>query len=470
MTVGPAPRTSSDDRASTWSARPPTSWAIEAARWWNGRTRTVLFVFSGLIVLQSSDALDLAKLVYLVLAGAVVVSAAVVAVHRPDRYGLFGVRPWLAISVAIAIMIAISLAVAMGHGIGFTPWLRGVAPYALFAVAPLVALDARRVMSAHEAVVWTMLAGVLAAVSFSIYWLERRQIVDLGIDRLVLPSAQLAYAGFAVATAFALRSGRPVRWGVAAGLILGLLLITGSRTTLLLVVVAAILAIAVGHSEWRRTTRALVSGAATAGIVVAVTVAILSSQTLTLASPRPGPAVSSTPGTSNQSPASTKPDEAPRPDLIGERLGSVGQMVTDPASGQSLKERIAQTQAAFVAFAADPWLGSGPGRLYTWTNSSGVRIESYDLDTPLMVPAKFGLLGILVSIALIGAFAWFIRLTRRTIGRGPEHLSVVGLAVVFGLTSFLGPPMDDKGAAYALTLVMAIALPAVAAASQDARG
>jgi len=430
----------------TFESSPGTG-VLQVRRWWNGRTRMVAFVFGGLLVLQSSDTLDLAKLSYLVLVGATIVSAIAATWRQRDSRDFSGIGPWLAISVAFAGVVAVSLPVALAHGTGLVPWLRGAAPYGLFAAAPLIALDARRVVSAREAVGWMMTAAGLAAISFSVYWLERRQIVDLAIDRMVLPSAQLAFAGFAVACAFAFRSRWVVPWAVAAGSILGLLLITGTRTTLLIIAIPAILAV-VGRPGWRQAVTAVTVGAATAVIVVVLTVGALSSQIQAI-----GPTPSS-------SPAANEAHEAPRPGLIGERLGSVGTLVGESGSGQSLTERIAQTQAALSVFVANPLLGIGPGALYTWTNSSGLTVESSTLDTPLMVAAEFGMLGILACLAFIAVFIWFIGFNGRRIGRSAEQLSVVGLAATFGLTGILGPPMDDKGAAYALALVLVIALSA----------
>ena len=451
MTAEPTPLESTG-HARRADATLPTKAVSAVRRWWNGRTRMVVFVFGGLLVLQRSDTLDAPKLVYFAAAAAVVLSALIVMWRSRETQDFARFRPWIAISVAFGIMIVVSLPVAAAHGVGFTPWLRGVAAYGLFAVAPLVAFDARRVMSTREAVGWMTVAGALAAISFSIYWLQYRKIADLGIGPLVLPSAQLAFAGFAVTVAFSFRSRRPVPWAVAGGLILGALLVTGTRTTLLACAVPAVLAIVAGRSQWKQTGLALIVGAATASLMVALTIVALSN-------PMAPPGSTVPPGLS----------ATPRPELIGERLGSIGTLLTDPASGQSLTERIAQSQAAFDAFAADPLLGSGPGRMYVWTDSSGRRVESYSLDTPISIAAAFGLLGILVCLALVGVFGWFIRFYDRTIRRGAEYLCVVGLAVSFGLTSLLGPPMDDKGAAYALALVLTIALPAAVALTAHAQ-
>jgi O-antigen ligase/polysaccharide polymerase Wzy-like membrane protein len=437
----------------------PIAGTKEASWWWNGRTRMIVFVFGGLLVLGRSATLDLPKVAYLVAAAAVVMSAAIAIWRERDRRDLFMIRPWIAMSIAMAAMIVLSLPVALAHGVGLAAWLRAASPYGVFAAAPIIAFDARTVISPREAVGWMAAAGALAAISFSIFWLEHRGIVDLGIEPLVLPSAQLAYAGFAVAVAFAFRTRNSAAWATAGGLILGVLLVTGTRTTFLLLGVVAILAIVAGRSQWRQVGTAIVVGGAATGLVMVLTVLALTEPT-----PPPGPptasapVASSLPSTSGAPVHSAQPRETARPDLVGERLGSIWDLYSGEGSGQSLKERIAQTRAAFAAFAANPVLGAGPGKVYTWTDSSGLRVNSPTLDTPLMIAAEFGTVGILVYPALISVFAWFIRVARQTTGRGPEHLSVIGLAATFGLTAFLGPPMDDKGAAYALGLVLAIVL------------
>ncbi len=438
---------------------PPTKSLVDPRRLWNGRTRLILFVFGGLLALGRSDALDPTKLAYLAVVLAVVFWSAFLTWQNRGSLDLYGMKPWIAISIAIAVMLVISLPVAFAHGVSFAPWLRGAAPYGLFAAAPFVALDARRSISTREALGWMTLAAALAAISFSIYWLEHRHIADFGIQPLVLPSAQLADAGFAVTVAFAFRSRRAGPWALVAGSILGALLVTGSRTTFLLFAVAAILAVVAGRSRWRQIGTAVMLGAAAAAMVVLLTVAVLTPGL------SPGPANSSPPAaTRPESTPGSSPipstHETPRPDLIGEHLGSIWTVFSDGGSGQSLRERIVQTETAYDAFTANPFLGAGPGKTYIWTNSSGRIVESSNLDTPLMIAAEFGLAGILLVFALVAVFGSFIRVTSRATGPGPEHLSVVGLAATFGLTGLLGPPMDDKGAAYALALVLTIALSA----------
>jgi hypothetical protein len=423
---------------------------------WTGKSRTLLFVFGGLLVLQASDVLDVGKLIYLVVAVAVILSAAaVIWVSRGDA-DIKMMRPWLAVSAAFAVMLAISLPVALTHGTGIVPWVRNVASYGLFAAAPLIAIDARRSMTDREIVALTLAGGTLAAVSFSVAWLARRSIADFGIGHLLLPSAQFSFVAFAVGLAVATSARRVLPWCAVSGAILGLLLVTGTRTTLLLTPVILLLAAAAGRVAWKQVGSALfVTGCATAAVVVLVFVAVNSRQLGANDAVLPVPSASA--GDAVSSASALPSSESPKSDSIGGHLGSIGELATNPASEQSLRERIAQSQVAFQAFLASPLLGSGPGQKYSWTNASGVHVESSMLDTPLMLPAAYGLVGIAVAGALVGTFFWFLRILGHSSRGRLGHLAFVGLAGVFGVTSILGAPMDDKGAAYGFALVLALA-------------
>jgi hypothetical protein len=79
------------------------------------------------------------------------------------------------------------------------------------------------------------------------------------------------------------------------------------------------------------------------------------------------------------------------------------------------------------------------------------------LDTPLIYLAKFGLLG-LVPLALFAAAGLRLafELWRQRERVRIEYLTVVGFAfvlVVLGIQSF---PFEDKGASFALILVLAL--------------
>jgi len=220
---------------------------------WNGRTRLILFVFGGLLTLQSSDELDLPKLLYLVACGLVVGSSVWSMRDLRSDHGS-PEWPWVVSSALFVALLAVSLPVALLGETGLVSWLRDASTYGLFAAAPIVAFDARRASSTRDLISLLIVAGLLASASFAVEWFARRSILLLPFDRLVLPTGQVASALFIVSVAWAFRGPR-IGWAGAtlAGFLLGVFLATGTRTTLILVVAPLVIAAALGRSAWRRT-------------------------------------------------------------------------------------------------------------------------------------------------------------------------------------------------------------------------
>ena len=408
---------------------------------WNGRTRLILFVFGGLLTLQSSDELDLPKLLYLVACG-LVVGSSVWSMRDLRSDHLSPEWPWVVSSALFVALLAVSLPVALLGETGLVSWLRDASTYGLFAAAPIVAFDARRASSTRDLISLLIVAGLLASASFAVEWFARRSILLLPFDRLVLPTGQVASALFIVSVAWAFRGPR-IGWAGAtlAGFLLGVFLATETRTTLILVVAPLVIAAALGRSAWRRT---LVAG----GLVIVATFATTSAITYSLKAAAAGSPI---PGTAPLT---------PEPQMITNLIGSVIDLVRDPGSQGSFRERLTQTRVAAEALLADPLFGLGPGKEIAWIDDTGRHQQSYYLDTPLMFVAKFGLAGFAVYLSWAAcAIASLRRLVRRA-GWTPGTLALLGYGAVFAVASALGPPMDDKGASFALAFVLALAIAA----------
>ena len=67
-------------------------------------------------------------------------------------------------------------------------WLRDVAPYLLFAMAPFFALDAQRAFSRRALVRLLVIGGLVATAWFSTHWLEVRNIANLPFSQFALSS------------------------------------------------------------------------------------------------------------------------------------------------------------------------------------------------------------------------------------------------------------------------------------------
>jgi O-antigen ligase len=404
----------------------------------DGRALVIVVVVGGLFILQGSNNLDAAKIVYLLCAAAAVALALISLPWWLSQERSAIARPWLVFIGAAIVLLILSLAVSRAHGTPFALWLRDAASYALLAAAPILALACARVASRRWLVAVLTVCGSLASVSFAIEWIGRRQLASLPIDRIALPSEALAAALLALATATALTStSRKWSWAAIAGVVLGLFFASGSRSTLLL------LAIPIGVAPLAEIPRRLASRVLFTELVIAIAVFFV--------------AAAGIPFVNANFPSSTTSAATSAPDKLGERVNQVGSLLTNPGNDLSLQARVEQTKVAWQAFSSSPLVGVGPGYEFHWSMAAVGAVDSFTLDTPMIYPAKFGLLG-LVPLALFAAA--YLRLTlelwRRRQRARMESLLAIGFGIVLAILGLQGSPIEDKGASFALILVLAL--------------
>lgn len=404
-----------------------------------GAIRLGLVVVGGLLVLQSSDRVDPPKLVYLVVA----VTAFAIAVYRivasrreiPPAY----LRLLLASSALFAVL-ALSFAVAASNGTPTIDWFRDALAYGLFAAVPVLAYDAASPRGRRFLTVLLVVVGVVATASYALVWLDRRGLADLPVDRLLLPAGHVAIALYVFGVAAAMTRGQGAyRWALLAGAIIGVLLATGTRSSLLLFV--APVAIAIVMRPWKpwRTLRIL-------GLHLLVALLVFAGLNVVLEPAVIGPAVTG----SGQ----------PRTPDAGDRFESLDDLATSPGTDPSVRERAAQYQAAWTLFLSSPVVGVGPGHEIVWTDVSGARRNEFTADTPLVLTAKFGLIGtVLVAAVTVASIAVVRRLVGRS-GRPTESLALFGFATAALVSLPLGMPIEEKGFSFALAMLLAVALSA----------
>jgi len=406
-------------------------------RVWNGEVRAAIVIVGGVLVLQTSDALTLPKVLYFVLA-AVAVAGGLLAVLRA-RHGLsyVAMRGLLVASLIVMAVLALSLPVALLNGTPFVSWLRDSVSYGLFAVVAFMAFDAAFDPRVERSTKWILLltiaVGALVTVSYTAEWLGRRDTIGLTIERLVLPSGAFASAFFVMTSAYSFRADRHrFLWALAAGLALGLFLLTGTRGRLPFFLLPILLAVLSRNRGLRVIGPSLLIHAAAVALIVIVTWGL--------------PALRSP-----ADPAGTAPTWA-------ERTGTVDDLVTRPATDLSFQERVSQTVAAWQVFVRQPIVGTGPGHEIAWTDYAGETRREYNLDSPVVFLSKFGLLGAAAAAGWIFAFFMLVRRMRQHIGSTPEYLALFGFSIVMIYGALFSPPMQDKGFAFALILVLALAL------------
>jgi hypothetical protein len=390
----------------------------------DGRARTLFLVFGGLFLLQSSDNFGKLKLLYL--AGVVACAAGAsfrFAQCRDWRNRVFA-WPLVRVSIAIFALLTLSYFVAHGHGVQRTVWLRDVAPYILFALTPIFALDAQAALSQKALVRILVIAGSISGLAFATYWLEQRHIAQLPFARFALSSFLFPGALFAFAIAASLhRQERRIRWLVLAAGVFSLLIITGTRSTLLLVLVPIVGAFGARRDLTSRFVK----------MVVVAPIALL------LAGAGAYGVVSATH-------ASTS--------MISKRISILKH--TGTSSDASYTDRQAQAHAAERVFSDEFLLGAGPGTYFDWTVTNGEKRSAFILDTPLDLPAKFGLAGILAVLAVLLGYASFLRSAFRTRHPRTETLALVGYLALAVANATLTNVLEDKGLSLGLLLLLAL--------------
>jgi hypothetical protein len=418
-----------------------------------GLARAATILFGAMVALQSSQDLSVVKIGYLAAATLAVIGS-VWTVHRrrADHLVEFA-RPWLIASLVVASLVGVSLPVAVLHGTTFSAWLRDAAAYALLAAAPWVALDLALSVTRRATVGLILIAGGLATLSYAIVWVQRRTIADIAIDRLALPSFMLATALFAFAVAQSVADeNRRYRWAALASMSIALLLLAGTRTTLAILIVP----IAVLGTAWlsdpdrslqKRLVPALLPLITAATIVASTQVG----RAIDLGSVF-GPQTSIEGSDSSPGGSGAEPDS----EILGGRFDTFGSVLT--GRDASLQDRIAQTRAAWDSFLTSPLIGNGLGVVVTWTRTSGRLQTEFTADTPVLVLAKFGVLGFVI-VGIIGG-AWIITIRRLRPGgeiTQVSRLTLVGYGAATVVLTPFGWQLEDKGTGLALIVLLALA-------------
>jgi len=426
-----------------------------------GVMRLLVVVGGGLLVLQSSQGLAPQKLVYLALAtGTFAFSCHAVWRLRERQMFVVGL-PWLIASLLLAGLIALSLPVSLAHGTPFAQWLRDAATYGLFAAAPVMALDAAASMRRGLILALTISITALGALSFALYWISVRNLAILPFEHFVIPTASLPTALFVVSLAAAVID-RPRRWAwiVLGGVTLGVFWITGSRSALFFLVALPAVTVVAGRLVLVR------SMVASAGIVLVAVVFVALVQAAFVSAGReiaPPIDVGSPPGSGSASPGATPPAPAPTPRppvnpkaTLIERLNA---FLTSPQQDGSVRERVAQYEVAWELFVSSPVVGVGLGHPFVWTRVDGTTTwRDFTADTPLILPAKLGVIGI--AWLTVVAFVWvrFIRRLRKAAGITIPGLAMTGWAAILVVLVWTGFSLEDKGFSFALMFLLALAL------------
>jgi hypothetical protein len=382
------------------------------------KCRLVICVAGALIVFQSTY--SVLKYAYLALA-ILCFLLSLGGVRAPDATLRKEFRPLVLASLGLAAFLLLSSLVARANGTPLDLWFRDALPYFLMTMLPFVGIAAGERISQRWNHIWIILLGLVVSVGITADWLDRREVSALPFGRFVLSSATVVALCFAYAVVLAGRSRglRQLGWGAVAAVIIVATILPGTRTNLLLLV-AAVGVVGAVRKAAVPLHRAV---ALTIGIVAALILVAPPVARLVVADPQ----------------------------FFDSRVEAALNVLTgDPDSDGSYSERKQSYELTAEAFFDNPILGTGPGFLYP-----APQVETFNLDAPGIVPAKFGIVGICFIAAFLWSVAVAVRRLRRRHGPFPAYTAARGWALVLVALLPFGPWLEDKGFGIAVAVLLA---------------
>lgn len=386
--------------------------------------RLGVYVVGGLLSLGGESGLGVVKLIYALTA----MVLAMVAFRRlksmtdPRPVQLRGLA--YAMSGTLTLLLGLGVLVGLMNGHSLLLILQDSFTYALLAIAPLIGLDAASEGEVAGFKVLVIVAAVVAAAGWLVFWLARRGSSVAGLEHVALVTSFLAIACFGIALAISVAP--PLRWGSLFWGSIALLLpvvyvVSGSRS---MSVFALGLLGVLGATRFGRLSPgrwALIVGAVIAVMFVAFTSAL---------------------------------GFLENPEQIVKRFDRTWALLDSGSltADGSYVDRSRAYGITLAVFQESFIIGRGFGHVYPSVN--GASLGDFKVDTPVLLLAKFGVVGGGLLVYLIYLLWVYMRVVK-----GPGQLRLAETAfrifvlVGIGRLWFVAPP-EDKGFAFALSLLV----------------
>lgn len=389
----------------------------------SSKARLIAMLGGALLVFQSQG--NTGKIAYL----GIVIVCLLVAVNNLLRHESVisrAFRPMLGMGIVVMFVLVMSYFVATGNGIPTVMWVRDALTYFLLVALPIIGLEASQSLSRRFLHIALAIAAPLTAIGFAADWLSRRGATDT-VGRFILSTATLTVLGFAYVVIRCCSGRQPTRWFLVAAVMSSALLITGTRTNIVLIVAALVGMIGSRRRKAHIPLLRAIGFAAALALSVAAVIPFISTYL------------------------------ALEKGFLGQRVQAlVAAIQGGLATDQSYQIRQIAYAVARARWEQSPFFGGGPGYVYP-------SVGDITLDTPWIVPAKFGIIGTAVLVLYLLTIArCVIRVRRRP---DIEFTMARSWAVaVVAITPF-GPWLEDKGTGVALMMIVAM----TAVASRDAQ-
>lgn len=387
--------------------------------------RFVFIILGAILTFQSTS--NLLKFGFLALA-AVCLLFAVRELLRPENRELVAAwRPFIVMSGWTFTYLALTGPLAITRGASIVDWARDVAPLLFATTLPLIGLEAG-IRIRHSTILRIFVGvGVVSTASFVVQWLTNREVS--GVGRLTYGDNYLTAGLFCLCIAVAAGGDRRILGQFSGAGLFGAVLLTGNRS--LLALILGFLGVVGGVSRRRMPVGRL----ARAGLWFVISLIVVVELAIVFI---PGERA-----------------------LLTQRV-EVTQAYIATGQDQSSRSRARQTNLAEAQFVQHPVFGSAPGHRYTdpyylpgVSDPRRNRGAFFTLDTPLAIPAKFGVFGtLLIAIWLLvlgTTVARWIRNRRPSvIGNALRAFACISLGLLpFGISP------EQKGFAIIIMLFLA---------------
>lgn len=388
---------------------------MKIAQW-----RLYIFLAIGMLILQSETTLaNAAKMVYFSLTAYFLWrSVRDLRNLNPKARKKLHVVFVVAVTVLIFMVARAWLSILQGEEI--TRVVRDFFTYFMLCAAPFIGAAAGQKTTKEHAEAFVAAFTGVAAISFAVYWLANRGVSLLQAERLLMSSILLAALGVAVGGVYALVRMNPM-WGLFAVFCFTTIAITGTRSGLVLIL--GVLA-SVGPLRKRRVPPArLALGIVVAAAITYITIPIISRHVA-------------------------------RQGFIEDRfnvlLGVFDRGVTSDQSGAMRQEAF---EIAYDTWMENPLLGVGFGHAFPNPVTGRVNAD-FQLDTGMVLIAKFGILGTAILLCAFVCLLWVFGSFHGVLGKRSESQAIgITFLLMCLLYMPLGSPTEDKGMAFGLSLI-----------------
>jgi hypothetical protein len=389
-------------------------------------TRLLFVVGAGLFVFQSSVGVTVAKAAYLGGALVAVVGALLQLPRLKVTEAFDQVRGVMRLSLVLAVFVACRSLLAIVAGTSLSLVIRDAGSVLLFCAVPLLALDATTTNPRFLRLffVW---CGVLGTLVYAITYATRRSGGDYSLVLYTGMEGGFPFAIVCFTAAGAILGRKPWLWGLATAVLLGFALATGNRIAFIGVLLGFLAIVVSGRGRLRRMVRLA---------IVAPIVILLGIWSLSIVAQHINVSTSQ----------------------MGARFDTLLHPFALSQDG-SFQVRASETAYTWQVFETHSILGVGPGYQFQWQDprDPAVFYKDFELDSPLLLPAKYGIVGLALIVALCVSYLSMTRSLARD--SNIYTMALLGFLVaelVWALTQ--APPTDYKGFQLALIPLLALSL------------